>query len=136
MWLDALELVFEQLSSQCDLAEVRAISGAGQQHGSVYLNESWFDAVSSLKTDQSLSAQISNCLSRRSAPIWMDNSTTEECREITTTIGSSSTVCAKSGSIAIERFTGPQIRRFYKQDPSAYQNTARVHLVSSFICSV
>ena len=136
MWLDALELVFEQLSSQCDLAEVRAISGAGQQHGSVYLNESWFDAVSSLKIDLSLSAQISNCLSRRSAPIWMDNSTTEECREITTTIGSSSTVCAKSGSIAIERFTGPQIRRFYKQDPSAYQNTARVHLVSSFICSV
>lgn len=95
MWLDALELVLKKLSSQCDLAEVRAISGAGQQHGSVYLNESWFDTVSSLKTDQSLSAQISNCLSRRTAPIWMDNSTTEECREITTTIGSSSTVCAK-----------------------------------------
>ena len=66
----------------------------------------------------------------------MDNSTTEECQEITNKIGSSSIVCAKSGCIAIERFTGPQIRRFYKQDPSAYQNTARIHLVSAFICSI
>jgi xylulokinase len=36
----------------------------------------------------------------------------------------------------IERFTGSQIRKFSKQNPSAYAATSRVHLVSSFIASV
>jgi xylulokinase len=45
-------------------------------------------------------------------------------------------VCARSGSIAIERFTGPQIRRFAKRDPEAWERTGVVHLVSSFMASV
>ncbi len=136
MWLDALELVLEDLGKQCDLSRVAAISGAGQQHGSVYLNSDWFETVSSLSTAQSLSAQIEGCLSRATSPIWMDSSTSEECAEIAATIGSNEAVCEKSGSIMIERFTGPQIRRFYKQDTPAYAKTARIHLVSSFLCSV
>jgi xylulokinase len=51
-------------------------------------------------------------------------------------VGGSEEVCARSGSVAIERFTGPQIRRFSKQDTDAYAATARIHLVSSFIASV
>ena len=136
MWLDALELLLEDLSIQCDLSQVAAISGAGQQHGSVYLNDKWFDVVESLSPTLSLSAQIKGCLSRASAPIWMDGSTSDECAEITRAVCSSEAVCEKSGSIMIERFTGPQIRRFHKLDPKAYAATARIHLVSSFLCSV
>jgi len=44
--------------------------------------------------------------------------------------------CAKSGSIATERFTGPQIRKFAKLDTDGYAATERIHLVSSFICSL
>lgn len=66
----------------------------------------------------------------------MDGSTSEECAEIAASIGSNEAVCEKSGSIAIERFTGPQIRRFYKLDADGYAKTARIHLVSSFLCSV
>lgn len=136
MWLDALELLLEGLGQQCDLSKVRAISGAGQQHGSVYLNEKWFQSINSLSIDQSLSAQLASTFSRPTAPIWMDSSTGEECREIAASVGGNNIVCAKSGSIAIERFTGPQIRRFYKNEPLSYADTARIHLVSSFLCSV
>ncbi len=66
----------------------------------------------------------------------MDSSTSVECREIGEAVGGESIVCSKSGSIAIERFTGPQIRRFYKTSPEAYSQTARIHLVSSFLCSI
>ena len=64
----------------------------------------------------------------------MDSSTTAECREIAAAIGAR--LQADTGSPAIERFTGPQIRRFYKTDPAAYAATARIHLVSSFMASV
>ena len=36
----------------------------------------------------------------------------------------------------IERFAGPQIRKFWEEDPDAYRGTARIHLVSSFLCSL
>ena len=136
MWLDALEMLLKQLGQQCDLSKVSAISGAGQQHGSIYLNDQWFYEVDTLSTEGTLSEQLASTFSRATSPIWMDSSTGEECREIAAAVGGDSVVCAKSGSIAIERFTGPQIRRFYKNDAAAYQQTARIHLVSSFLCSV
>ncbi len=136
MWLDALELLLEDLAEQCDLSEVKAISGAGQQHGSVYLNDQWFQIVDTLEASKSLSEQLAPTFSRATSPIWMDTSTGEECHEIANAVGGDDVVCAKSGSIAIERFTGPQIRRFYKNDAEGYAKTARIHLVSSFLCSV
>jgi xylulokinase len=136
MWLDALEILLNELQGQCDLSKVRAISGAGQQHGSVYLNDQWFTAIDTLAENQTLAEQLAPTLSRTTSPIWMDSSTGEECHEMTAAVGGEDLVCAKSGSIAIERFTGPQIRRFYKNDPAAYEQTARIHLVSSFLCSV
>jgi xylulokinase len=136
MWLDALEMLLVDLGKQCDLSKVRAISGAGQQHGSVYLNDKWFYEIDTLSTEHSLSGQLAPTLARTTSPIWMDSSTSEECREIAASVGGDHAVCAKSGSIVIERFTGPQIRRFYKNDPAAYEQTARIHLVSSFLCSV
>ena len=136
MWIDALELLLNELKGQCDLSKIEAISGAGQQHGSVYLNNNWADTLSALSTKRSLTEQIEKCFSIDTSPIWMDTSTSKECHEIATALGGNTAVCTKSGSIAIERFTGPQIRRFYKNDPDAYTQTARIHLVSSFICSI
>ena len=136
MWLDALEQLLADLKSKCDLSNVIAISGAGQQHGSVYLNDRWPNCINNLNTTESLSTQIAPCLTRATSPIWMDSSTSAECSEIGEAIGGDSIVCSKSGSITIERFTGPQIRRFYKTSPVAYSQTARIHLVSSFLCSI
>ena len=136
MWLDALEILLANLAEQFDLSKVTAISGAGQQHGSVYLNDQWSEKVAGLCSEGSLSKQLAPVLSRATAPIWMDSSTSAECEEIAAAVGGNDVVCVKSGSIAVERFTGPQIRRFSKNDPVAYEATARIHLVSSFLCSV
>lgn len=136
MWLDAIDLLFSELKNLCDLSKVKAISGAGQQHGSVYLNSNWFKAVGQLNANKSISEQIKHCLSRNQSPIWMDTSTTLECQEIAQAVGGNDIVCQKSGSITIERFTGPQIRRFSKTSLEDYAKTARIHLVSSFICSI
>lgn len=136
MWLDALDLLFGRLAAAADLSKVEMIAGSGQQHGSVYLDASFDSRLAALDSSSGLSEQLSPALARNSSPIWMDTSTGAECAEITAALGGPGEVCRRSGSIAIERFTGPQIRRFYKTDPEAYARTARVHLVSSFIASV
>ncbi len=136
MWLDALDLLFGRLANLTDLSQVQMIAGSGQQHGSVYLDASFDNRLTALNPTQSLANQISPALTRATSPIWMDTSTGAECAEITAALGGPAEVCRRSGSIAIERFTGPQIRRFYKTEPEAYAKTARIHLVSSFIASV
>jgi xylulokinase len=118
MWADALELGLGALaSSGLDLTEIAAISGSAQQHGTVYL-----DAAGGF--------------SRATSPIWMDTSTSVECAEITAALGGPNAVAQMSGSRAFERFSGPQIRKFWKEDPAAYARTARIHLISSYLASL
>lgn len=136
MWLDALDVCLERLAGRVQLGRVAAISGAGQQHGTVYLNAHWRETVGQLESSESLAEQIEPCLSRATSPIWMDTSTTQQCRAIAEAVGGDAIVCQKSGSVAIERFSGPQIRRFFEEHPDNYAHTDRIHLVSSFICSV
>jgi xylulokinase len=117
MWLEALEAMMGLVArSGIDLGRLRAMSGAAQQHGSVYL-----------KADGSLSRAVS--------PIWMDSSTRDECAEITAALGGPGVLARRTGSRAYERFTGPQIRKFYETEPHAYADTARIHLVSSYLAS-
>lgn len=135
MWLAALDLLLGRLSkSGASLGEVAGIGGSGQQHGSVYLNASFPELLDSLSSSSTLAEQLAPALSRRSSPIWMDSSTGAECREIEKAIGSR--LQSDTGSPAIERFTGPQIRRFALLEPEAYGNTSFIHLVSSFMASV
>jgi xylulokinase len=136
MWLEAMDLLFTRLAAAADLSQVKCIAGSGQQHGSVYLDASFESRLAALEVESSLVSQLSPALTRATSPIWMDTSTGAECAEITAAVGSSQEVCGRSGSVAIERFTGPQIRRFYKTDHAAYEKTARIHLVSSFLASV
>ena len=136
MWLDALDLLFKRLSEAVDLSRIEFIAGSGQQHGSVYVREGFDEAAMNLDPSRSLVEQLGKELSRESSPIWMDTSTGDECVEITSALGGAAEVCARSGSIAVERFTGPQIRKYSKTDPAGYAATARIHLVSSFIASV
>jgi xylulokinase len=136
MWLDALDMLFGKLKGKVDLSSVKVIAGSGQQHGSACFSEKFDHVLSNLNPAKSLSSQLVETLTRKSSPIWMDTSTTAECQEITTSLGGPTEVCARTGSVATERFTGPQIRRFYKQSPAAYAATSRIHLVSSLISSV
>jgi xylulokinase len=136
LWLDGLELALDRLAKLTDLSQVDAVSVSGQQHGSVYLAAGYEAALADGNRATSLSAKIAPVLSRRSSPIWMDSSTSAECAEIAAVLGGDQAVCDLTGSVATQRFTGPQIRRFAKLEPAAWAKTKRVHLVSSFFASV
>jgi xylulokinase len=137
MWVEALDLALGTLASNSlDLGRLAAVSGSAQQHGSVYLNASAGTGLSALDPARALPAQVAPLLSRAVAPIWMDASTSAECRDIEAAVGGARVLARHTGSRAFERFTGPQIRRFATLDPGAYATTDRVHLVSSFLASV
>lgn len=136
LWVAALELLFERMKAKgFDFSSIRGVSGSGQQHGSVYLNTRISDAPA-WSPAKPLVDQVRLLLSRASAPIWMDSSTSAECAEIASAVGGDAAVVGISGSRAIERFTGPQIRKFWKSEPAAYAKTAEITLVSAFMASL
>ncbi len=118
MWTEAVDLMFQQMHREgVPLNDVLAVSGSGQQHGSVYLN-------------------ADGDLARPASPIWMDSSTSAECAEIREALGGVAAAAEATGSDTFERFTGPQIRKFYKTEPAAYAQTAHIALVSSYLAGL
>ncbi|MCF6175352.1 MAG: hypothetical protein L3J71_06265 [Victivallaceae bacterium] len=135
MWAAALDLLLEKMyQNGAPLSSIGAISGSGQQHGSVYLNDKFTDMLAKLNPIENLATQIAPTLSRTTSPIWMDSSTSAECEELMEKFGKR--VQLETGSPAIERFTGPQISKFFKEQPEHYAATATIHLVSSFMASL
>ena len=137
MWAEALETMLQRVAgSGLDVSRIAAISGSAQQHGSVYLNGSAERVLAGLDAARPLAPQVGPMLSRAVAPVWLDASTSAQCREITNAVGGADVLALHTGSRAFERFTGPQIRKFAQQDPAGYASTARIHLVSSYLASL
>lgn len=134
MWAEALdELLARVARGGFDWSRVEGISGAGQQHGSVYLREAL--SLRSGGSDR-LRDQLAPLLSMPTAPMWMDHSTGAQCRAIAQALGGERVVLERTGSIPIERFTGPQIRKIFESEPQRYAETQQIHLVSSFMASL
>jgi xylulokinase len=138
LWAAALERLMSDLreASGLDLSRLRGISGAGQQHGSVYLNGRGSSELPRLDPTRPLAKALESLLSRAVAPIWLDASTTRQCEAISAAVGGPTALARLTGSRAFERFTGPQIRKFSETDPDGWAATDRVHLVSSFLASL
>lgn len=138
MWAEALDRMMALIRSESglDLSRLRAISGSGQQHGSVYLGAAGTRALGALDPGRPLAEQLAGGFTRERSPIWMDASTAAQCAEITRALGGAEAVSRLTGSRAFERFTGPQIRKYYQRDPAAYRATETIHLVSSFGASL
>ena len=138
MWAEALDRMMGIIATESgiDLSRIRAISGSGQQHGSVYLNSSASGVLAALDPHTPLADQISGIFSRSDSPIWMDSSTASQCAAITRAVGGTRALAELTGSRAFERFTGPQIRKYFETDPAGYARTSRIHLVSSFMAAL
>ncbi|PWN21951.1 putative XKS1-xylulokinase [Microstroma glucosiphilum] len=118
---------------------IRAVSAAGQQHASVYWSKNASKLLAGLngqKGSAKLAQQLEGAFSRQIVPNWQDSSTTTECQEFERHIGGASKLAEITGSRAYERFTGPQIMRFRKEEPQAYLDTDRISLVSSFVTTM
>ncbi|HTS19795.1 MAG TPA: FGGY-family carbohydrate kinase [Verrucomicrobiae bacterium] len=137
MWVEALDALLARMKTDgVPLGDILAISGSGQQHGSVYLNNSAGKKLAALNPARPLVENLRGVFSRATSPIWMDSSTSVECAEIRDALGGLQATAEKTGSDAFERFTGPQIRKFSKTEPENYASTAGIALVSSFLASI
>ncbi|KAI8578275.1 hypothetical protein K450DRAFT_248058 [Umbelopsis ramanniana AG] len=138
MWVKAIDILLERLSKNTDIKieNIKGISGAGQQHGSVYWNKEGLETLASLDVSRTLEDQLQGAFSVKQSPIWQDASTTSQCRSLENLVGGPQGLADLTGSKGYERFTGNQIAKLYEQNPSAYDATARISLVSSFIASV
>ena len=127
MWVEGLELVLARLQETgCPMSEIVAIGGDAQQHATVYLSEHGVAGLRGCEVGE-------DWFSRKTSPIWMDSSTGVECAALDKKFGAR--LQSDTGSPAIERFAGPQIMKFAKEDPEAYAKTSRIHLLSSFLAS-
>ena len=107
MWVKALDLLMEKIRIQgVDLSLVKSLSGAGQQHGSVYWRTGAEDMLKGLRPDKFMHDELAHAFSILDSPIWMDSSTTDQCKNLESAVGGPEELANITGSRAYERFTG------------------------------
>jgi len=137
MWVKALDMLLDKLRvAGVEFSKVAGISGAGQQHGSVYWRKGAEDILGGLQPERFMHEQLASAFSVHDSPIWMDCSTAEQCALLEAAVGGSDKMSDITGSRAYERFTGNQICKLRMQRGESYSNTDRISLVSSFAASL
>lgn len=141
MYLASLDALFNDLkAAEVDQSSVVVINVSGQQHGHVYLNSrapKLFDALKNASSAESnLVSLLGDTFSYGTAPIWKTSNTTRQAGELRDGVGGKRSMIEISGSDSPLRFTGAVIRRVGQEFPSAYENTWRVQLISSFVPAV
>lgn len=109
LWLQALDTVLESLRKQgLDFSRVKGISGAGQQHGSVYWSSDAEELLKKLDAKRSLEEQLPSAFSHPYSPNWQDASTQKECDEFDAVLGGPEELAQATGSKAhhVRRLSG------------------------------
>ena len=115
MWVEALDLLLNKMkTASFPFSKVAALSGDGQQHGSVYWKTGAKNSLSKLDPGKSFAEQLKECFSIGDSPVWMDASTSSQCRHLEEAVGGPQKLADITGSRAFERFTGSQIMKVYQ----------------------
>ncbi|XP_030624429.1 xylulose kinase isoform X2 [Chanos chanos] len=137
MWVKAVDLILQKMKNNgFDFSNVKALSGSGQQHGSVYWKKGARQVLNYLDPEKPLHDILQDSFAVQDSPVWMDSSTTAQCHNLEAAVGGAQKLADITGSRAYERFTGNQIAKIYKTKPEEYNQTERISLVSSFASSL
>ncbi|XP_051624259.1 xylulose kinase isoform X2 [Manacus candei] len=106
MWVKALDMILEKMkSSGFNFSQVRALSGAGQQHGSVYWKKGSLQILKNASSELPLHQSLKGCFSVSNSPIWMDSSTASQCSALEEAVGGAQHLASITGSRAYERIS-------------------------------
>jgi len=137
MWVAALDLLLAAMQAKkWPLNRVAAMSGSGQQHGSVWLRKKARSVLRLLDSRRPLRSQLESVFTVEDSPIWMDSSTRRQCLALERALGGPQAVARLTGSRAYERFTANQIAKIHATRPQVYAETDRIALVSSFMAAL
>ena len=101
MWLYAIDMILQRLHDKgIDYKQVRGVSGAGQQHGSVYWSQDGEHALQNLHEGKSLEAQLYHAFSYPYSPNWQDASTSSQCELFDQHLGDELQLAIHTGSKA------------------------------------
>lgn len=101
MWIEAADLVLQRLKDAgAPLKQVAGISGAGQQHGSVYWTAEGEKQLKGLRSEKSLKDQLKSAFAIETSPNWQDASTQRECDAFDALLGSPEKLAQVTGSKA------------------------------------
>ena len=115
MWLDAVEMVFEQAKNDgIEISDIKCISVSGQQHGLVSLDKK-------------------GNLTRKKSKLWNDFSTAEECKILTEKLGGKDQMIKEVGNTQRTGYTASKIYHMYRNEPEKYDSTATFFLVHNYI---
>lgn len=134
MWIKALDMLMDRLRvNGLEFGQVAGISGSGQQHGSVYWKRGARQTLRNLESSKFLHEQLSLSFVLLESPIWMDSSTSKQCRMLEQHVGGAEQLAEITGSRAYERFTGSQIAKIIETKTECYNQTERICLISNFL---
>ncbi|XP_019879890.2 xylulose kinase [Aethina tumida] len=137
MFVKALDMVMDRLTvAGVDFSKIAAVSGSAQQHGSVFWQKGAEKLLNNLNPSEFLHLQLSTSFSINQSPIWMDYSTTKQCKQLEEAVGGPEKLAEITGSRGYERFTGSQIAKIAQTKPDAFKVTERISLISSFLTSL
>lgn len=102
MWLEAVDLVLQRLKEKgTPFHRIKGISGAGQQHGSVYWSRTGEKILGNLSPRDTLVDQLAKkAFTHPNSPNWQDASTQKECDAFDTALGSPEKLAQVTGSKA------------------------------------
>ena len=101
MWLEAVDLVLQRLKEAgAPFERIKGISGAGQQHGSVYWSEKGENFLGNLKEGDTLVNGLKEAFAWPYSPNWQDASTQQECDAFDEVLGDPEKLADATGSKA------------------------------------
>jgi xylulokinase len=101
LWLQALDSILDNLKDQgLQFGNIRGISGAGQQHGSVFWSAEGVNTIGHLNPAKRLEEQLGIAFAHPYSPNWQDTSTQAECDKFDHALGSLQALAQATGSSA------------------------------------
>uniref|UniRef100_A0A8C2PS19 Xylulose kinase n=1 Tax=Cyprinus carpio TaxID=7962 RepID=A0A8C2PS19_CYPCA len=140
MFVKALDVLLEKMrNAGFDFSRVKAISGSGQQHGSVFWRKGARQTLNHLDPQKHLHLQLQECFALQDCPVWMDSSTSDQCQFLEAAVGGAQRLADITGSRAYEvRLTPktPEISQYLHSSKFRASVYCRISLISSFASSL